>query len=196
MTQQRQTQDVNAQIDAQSDQTAATESAAAASRAAVEQTKERIQNPNFFEEVRDVDAESALFQELESEFGEIFSKAQAVGVRSSDHEQNRRLLNPVVANQLIAEHNPGTLAKQDDYVLAVMRGDGNPDAKTFREPFTSAERRVVKNAMTQLLTNIQSLAMEGEGLDKVTTATTETRTTERSAEEENGWKSRAKELVR
>jgi hypothetical protein len=176
--------EAKAQIDEQTRQQTAKQGLQANQR----HVNERKFNPSFLERIQDPDLDSEIHSWVRSEFPALFSGAQVVGQRDPTFEQQQEFLNRSKAEKFVAEQSPGALLQRHPGVHATMEG---AEAQT-REPPTDAaraiqsdEKRVVRNAM-ELATTRQGLAVGARGLRSVTTATSETRTVRKEADDDDG----------
>jgi hypothetical protein len=142
----------------------------AATNAARQTINKRVQNPQFFAQLRDIDfpAEGDEYDWLESEIGPETSGAHLVGNRSGDYEQWVRWGNANKAERMAAEGTPGRLCKGS--TLAIAQGTHERTDKERRDPYTRDERRAIRSAY-EAITNYQSLAVGARGLRSVTQAT-------------------------
>jgi len=165
-----------------------------AQRQAVAKQHEKVSktkmNPGFYREIADLNIESEQYDWLENELGAKAAPGHILGKRPEEYVFQQMLLNRNQANRMITEGERGRLLKKNPVVDAVFQGLGGkqcvewneqtqrltltPTAHTnFAAPIeSSAERRQFRDAM-DLQTTRESLAVEGEALDALTKATTE-----------------------
>lgn len=164
----------------------------AAMASASQQAQETLFNPHFFDELRDPDVDSELYDWLEDELGPVLSGAHIVGNRDEHYEHQQQWLNQNRAERQIAERTPGRLLRNNPYLLAVAQDVSSPSDPAFREPMTQPKRRVTRDAY-DVATTLQSLSVGGYGLDSVTTATAESRVV-KNDREKSGTASRLKKV--
>jgi len=139
-----------------------------------EQVSKRKFNPGFFKETSGLDADTELFGWLENELGAKGSRAHVLGHRPEHYAEQQELLNRNQAERMIAERDPGYLLKKNPAVLAVyqnVEGMDDPDSVTPID--VDRERRQYRD-LAEVLTTRETLAIQGEFVDALTTATTET----------------------
>lgn len=168
----------------------------AAMRAASSQMEERIQNPDFLGELQDPKVDSEKHDWVEAELGPIFGGSKILGNRDPEQHPHRRMwLNLNKRERLVAEGSPGRLLREHPSMLAISQRKhpehvANDD---IVEPMNSEDRRVVRDGM-EAATDYESMAAGGQGLEAVSTATTEARqvTNEQEESESSGLGSRIK----
>jgi len=143
---------------------------------------------SFFEQIRDADLETDVFDWLESEFPALFSGAQIVGQRGRHWEQQQEWLNRVKAIRYETEQTPGALLERHPSVRATMAGADAPE--DINDPISTSEKRVLRNAM-EVATTRQTLSVGARGLKSVTTATSETRTVRHDDGDDDGMVTKA-----
>lgn len=172
-------------------------------QAQTEQVSERKFNPDFLGKLQEAGIDTELYNWLENELGPILSGSHILGARSEDYERQQQYLNWNKAERLVAERSPGRLLKRHPGLLASTQGidigppsdplrrDKHPD---FNKPITTQrERRVLRDSM-EVATTKQTLAIEGKGIDSVTTATSENRTVDSEDQESTGMMARIRNL--
>jgi len=167
-----------------------------AAQMARERSQETVRNPNFHSEIGDPDVDSEQYDWVTAEFGPTFSKAQIHGNFHEDFGLERDILNPNLAERIIAESNPGETLRQDHELLALAQGIKgteqypNPtDNPAFREPMDASERRIVRES-ARVATVQQSLGADAKGIDSQTTVKTETETISSESEQSHGLRER------
>ena len=168
----------------------------AATQMARERAKETVRNPNFHSEIGDPDVDSDKYDWVSDEFGPTLSKAQIHANFHEDYALERDILQPNLAERIIAESNPGRALREDHQLLALAQGiRGTPeypdptDNPDFRAPMTASERRIIREG-SRVATVQQGLGAEGKGLDAQTTVKTETETISNESEEATGLRER------
>lgn len=153
---------------AQRDRVAAETAGRVAGDAARQQVAKRIENPEFFQQLRDPDVDSGEFPWLEDELGPLFSGAHIIGHRDDDYEQHIKWGNMARAERVIHEGSPGRLCRGS--VQEIAQGTHTREDKAAKGPHTVDERRAVRDAH-EASTNLKSLAVGAKGLNSVTQAT-------------------------
>lgn len=154
-----------------------------------QQVADRKFDGSFFDRIRDPDISSDVHGWVEEEFPALFSGAQIVGQRGAHFEEQQEFLNRSKRLQYQTENNPGALLQRHRGVHATMEGADHPHE--VREPMSSDERRVIRNAI-EVATTRQTLSVGARGLKSVTTATSETRTVRHEdSEDDDGMVSKA-----
>jgi hypothetical protein len=171
--------EAKAQIDEQTRQQTAKQGLKANQR----HVNERKFNPSFLERIQDPDLDSEIHSWVRSEFPALFSGAQVVGQRDPTFEQQQEFLNRSKAEKFIAERSPGALLQRHPGVHATMESADSPS--DVSDTMQSDHKRVTRNAM-ELATTRQGLAVGARGLRSVTTATSETRTVRKEADDDDG----------
>lgn len=157
--------------DAQTEQQARQAAQETAFAAARKKHAKRVENPEFFQQLRDADFPSDKedeFSWLEDELGPATSGAHIIGNRSPDYEHEVKWLMQNRAERVLAETEPGRLCRGTTRQIA-EGVHGRPD-KEPKPPRTTEERRGVRSAF-RALTNLRALAVGAKGLDSVTQAT-------------------------
>lgn len=142
--------------------------AQASSQAAQRKLQERLENPEFFAQLRDVDIDTTEYPWLESRLGPLQSGAHLIANRGDDYENEIRWLDKNRAERLVGEGEPGRLCRGK--TLAVAQGVHRRQDKTATKPNTADERRALRDAM-EAVTNFKSLGIDNAGLSSVTEAT-------------------------
>lgn len=146
---------------------------------------ERKFNPSFLQRLQDPDVDSDIHDWLRDEFPSLFSGAHIIGQRSDNYEKQQEYLNRAKAEKFVAEQNTGSLLRRHPDVLATMNGDDAAESEQYTFEMSTDEKRVVRSSM-EVATTRQSLAVGARGLRSVTTATSETRTVRKEADDEGG----------
>lgn len=174
----------------------------AATQIAAEEAQHRVKNPEFLKQLQDPDVDSDLWNWVEDELGPPLSGAHILGNRSEHFEEQQSLLNRNKAQRMVAERSPGRLLREHPRLLALAQGirgtKQHPDPTKhpeFRDPLTPRKERVIRDA-AEVMTNRQTLSIDGAGLDATANATVENRTVTNEERDEGGLKSRAKEVFR
>jgi hypothetical protein len=163
------------------DQERASDSAArTASSMSEQRVKNRIQNPEFADKIRDSDLpEDGPYSWLDEDMGPVSSGAYATANLPEDHFEQQYFLNRNLRERHIVESNPGFLLKENPKLLAIAHGDVEPAGMEMidekKKPMASDEKRVLREAYGAV-TALQSLGIEKAGLEGLTTATAEHRT--------------------
>lgn len=179
------------QVDAQTAVAANRSAISEANQMARQAIEERMQNPEFLDKLQDADVNSEVHDWLEDEIGPPLSGAHILGNMEEMHRHRQRWLNYNKVERMVAEQQPGRLCREHPYLLRIAQGVHKRDDKDLREPLTSDEKRVLRD-VAEVLTVRQSLAVEAEGLESVTTATTETRNVQNSKEESSGFRGKVR----
>jgi len=157
---------------AQTEQQARSAAQQAATSASRQKLQEKIENPEFFQQLRDADLgaddANAEYSWLEDELGPATSGAHIIGNRSPEYENKVEWLNKNRAERVLAETSPGRLCQGETLEIA-QRVHDRPD-KQVAPGRTNDERRAVRAAY-RVLTNLRSLAVDNQGLKSVTQAT-------------------------
>jgi len=140
----------------------------ASARAATKKLQERLENPEFFAQLRDVDIDTSEYPWLEARLGPLQSGAHLIANRSEEYEDEIRWLDKNRAERLVAEGEPGRLCRGK--TLAIAQGAHRRQDKTVTQPNTGDERRALRDAM-EAVTNFKSLGIDNAGLSSVTEAT-------------------------
>lgn len=175
----------------QREQQAEGQAMSAATQAAARTIDENIQNPQFFQQLRDADIDSQDFDWLESEIGPELSGSHLIGNRDEDYEQEVRWLTPNSAERTLAEGTPGRLCRGS--TLKIAQGVHGRDDKDMKRRYTSDERRAVRGGF-EAAANYKSLAVRAQGLKSVTQATAVSRV-EKEEPESDSWRERASRFL-
>jgi hypothetical protein len=142
----------------------------ASTSAAQQQIQKRVQNPQFFAQLRDIDFPQSgeEYDWLEGELGPETSGAHLVGNRSAEYEQWLQWGNKNKAKRMQTEGTPGRLCKGS--TLAIAQGVHRRTDKDRRDAYTRDEKRAIRSAY-EAVTNYQALAVGARGLRSVTQAT-------------------------
>lgn len=151
-----------------------------------EQVAKRKFNPGFFDETSKLDVDTELFNWLENELGAKGSRAHVLGNRDDHYEEQQELLNRNQAERMIAERDPGYLLKKNPEVMAVFQGVEGMDDPDLVAPIEKDRERRQYRDLAEVLTTRETLAIEGEFVDALTTATTETHHREQTEDEASG----------
>lgn len=138
-----------------------------ATQAAHQQVAERLENPEFFDKLRDLDADTDEYAWVEDELGPAGAGAHIIGNRGPDYERVVEWSTRAAAERHITEGNPGRLVDEDRRQLA------GPSGRDDVEPtpaFATDERRAVRDGY-QAVMALRSLAVENTGLKSVSEAT-------------------------
>jgi hypothetical protein len=173
------------QLDYENQRAAQQAAANTASQAASRQVSKRLENPEFFQQLRDPDVDSDLFDWVEDELGPIFSGAHIIGNRDETYEReakwgniarSRRIIKQgdpgrIAASKTISVPNPETGQRETMHPLLELhqRVHSRPD-KDATLPYTRDERRAIRDAL-EASTALKSLSIDSKGLDSVTQAT-------------------------
>jgi len=179
---------MNRQEEAQAHQAASS----AASRVAASKLEETYKNPDFFSELGDADVDSDLHNWVSDELGPAFSSARISGNMDEDFPRRRDLLNANASERYISERSPGRCLRQNPKLLALSQGltgtEQYPDPTKhpdFRAPTRPGKNRVIREAH-EVKTLQESLSAEGQGVESVTTATSESRVVGKEDEAKSG----------
>lgn len=172
--------DVQKQKELADEQRAGDRAASTASSMSQQQVKQRIQNPEFADKIRDSDLpDEGPYSWLKEDMGPTASGAYATSNLPGDHFEQLYFLNRNLRERHITESNPGFLLKEHPKLLAIAQGDVEPPGMEHvdekKKPMQSDEKRVLREAYSAV-TALQSLGIEKAGLEGLTTATAEHRT--------------------
>lgn len=131
-------------------------------------------NPGFFERTTELDLDTELYDWLENELGAKGSRAHVLGRRDESYVEQQGLLNRNLAERMIIERQPGSLLKKNPEVLTVYQNVDSMDDEDAVTPIQTDRVRRQYRSLAGALTTRESLAVEGEFVDALTTATTET----------------------
>jgi len=163
------------------DEERASDSAAStASAMSHQRVKERKQNPEFADKIRDSDLpEDGPYSWLDEHLGPSTSGAYATANLPPEQYEQIYFLNRNLRERHLVESNPGYLLKEHPALLSIATGQTEaPGMDMVDEQFKpkkSPDRRVLREAY-QAVTALQSLGIEAKGLEGLTTATAEHRT--------------------
>jgi len=167
----------------------------------------RKYNADFFSRIADSDLESEhpALKAIEEELPATFSSAHITGQRRKTFEARQDLLNRAKAERVVTEHSPGADLRRRPGLHAVARGDspeiqspslsGTVDVDTLPEDLDPSQKRVYREAIREVATTQQSLAVAGTGLKQFTSATSETHQVKHDSEDD-GWLSSAMGVFR
>lgn len=155
-------------LEANREQMAAQNASTMATDAAHRQVQERLENPEFFQQLRDADVTSDEFDWLEREMGPALSGSHIIGNRSQDYERHVEFGTRAEAERMISEGSPGRLC--DGKRLEIAQGAHKRPDKDVKTEYTVDERRALRGAM-QAAGALRSLSIENTGLRSVTEAT-------------------------
>lgn len=175
-------------------QQAGADASQSAQRMASQKVSEHLQNPEFLDKLRDADVDSDLFPWVEDELGPLTSGAHIIGNRSRGYEREAKWINLNRAERLNTEANPGRLLRENESMLKIAQGADHPE-KEMTEPKTQDEKRVTRDAM-EVVTNLQTLAVENKGLESVTTATAENRVVRSEQEDTSSTRAKLREFYK
>lgn len=172
--------DVQRQKEIADEQRAGERAATAASSMSQQQVKQRIQNPEFADKIRDADLpDDGAYGWLEDHLGPSISGAYATGNLPDEFFEQLYFLNRNLRERHLTESNPGFLLKEHPKLLAIAHGEVEPPGMEHvdekKKPMQSDEKRVLREAY-DAVTALQSLGIEKAGLEGLTTATAEHRT--------------------
>lgn len=158
--------------------------------AAQKATQEVTENANFLEELRKAGISADKYGWLENELGPAVADANVIGNRDEDYEQEIKWGNIGKAMEHVAMRSPGRHCK-DEKALRIAQNVHKRRDQTYAEaPFSSDERRALREAYETAATNYQSLSVEGRGGEMVgettVTAKREVREEHESAKEKAG----------
>lgn len=162
------------------EQRAGDRAASTASQMSQQQVKQRIQNPEFADKIRDADLpDDGPYSWLQEDLGPVLSGAYATANLPGDFFEQLYFLNRNLRERHITESNPGFLLKEHPKLLAIAQGDVEPPGMQHvdekKKPMQSDEKRVTREAY-DAVTALQSLGINQAGLEGLTTATAEHRT--------------------
>lgn len=173
-------------VDLEQRSAGASSAASTAQRAASQKLQERLENPEFFDQLRDLDIDTTAYPWVEDLLGPLQSGAHLIANREPGYEQEARWLDRNRAERMVAERSPGRLCRGK--TLEIAQGVHKRDDASKRPRFTSDQRRVMRDAM-EAVTNYKTLGIETAGLSSVTEATAVSRV-EKSEEETKSTASR------
>lgn len=150
---------------------------------AAKKQERKIENQQFLESLRDADIDSEVFDWLEEEFPTWFSGAHSVTNRGEDWDKQADLLMHNKRERALAERNPGRLLRDRPVLLAIAQGRTADSEPKPLQPMNSEERRAMYGG-ADVAADLMALSKEKAGLEATTTATTETRVTRESQEDE------------
>lgn len=145
---------------------------------AAEKVSEVHKNPEFVDKLQDLGITSETFDWIEEEYGVELAGAHIFGNRNSGYTESVELLSRNTSSMLVAEATPGRLLRENPLMRVVALGlhhrvERKEDPlEELQPPATPKEKRGIR-AASDLETNLKSMAEEGEGLDAVSTVTTE-----------------------
>jgi len=172
--------DVQKQRQLADEQRAADGAASTASQMSQQEVRERIQNPEFADKIRDSDLpEDGPYAWLDETMGPVTSGAYATANLPSDQYEQLYFLNRNLRERHLVESNPGFLLKENPELLVIAHGDIEPPGMHHvddnKKPMSSDEKRVLREGYSAV-TALQSLGIDKAGLEGLTTATAEHRT--------------------
>jgi len=162
------------------EQTAGSAAAQAAASATHSKLQERKQNPEFFDQLRDLGIDTSEYPWISERLGPLQAGAHLIGNRDERYETEVRWLDQNRAERVIAEAEPGRLCK--GRVLEIAQRVHDRDDKEAVSRMTVDERRVVRSAM-EAVTNFKTLSIDNTGLSSLTDATTVTKSEKNEIEE-------------
>jgi len=174
----------------QQESTAASDAAAGAQQGASRQLQERLENPEFFAQLRDIDVDTDEFDTISDILGPLQSGAHLIANRSEDYERESKWLDRNRAERIATERDPGRLCKGKTRELATRAHEHDRDVKP---EWSSDQRRAIRDAL-EAVTNYKSLGIETAGLSSVTEATAVSRV-ERNEEETKSRAERAADIL-
>lgn len=165
-----------------------------------EQVAKRQFNPGFFRETSALDIDTEMYDWLENELGAKGSRAHVLGNRPEEYAEQQMLLNQNQAERMIAEREPGRLQKKNPVIYALSQGLDPLNSQDVQQldqvdwldhpeavvPIELDRERRQYRDLAEVLTTRETLAIEGEFVDALTTATTETRHQDRVEDEASG----------
>lgn len=186
-------QETREQIDVERERVGASEAASSAQRMAQQSVEEMLHNPEFLERVADPDMDTDVYDWVEDELGPVTSRAHILGYRSEDFERESKWLNMNKAERAITERNPGRLLRQNEDMLRIAQ-DAEQSHSRYRQPATSDQRRAFRDAY-EVVTQRQTLSIEGKGIESQTKATAEHRTVTNQQEDSSTTRKTLRELM-
>jgi len=147
-------------------------------KVAADEVSKVHKNPEFVDKLQDLGVSSETFAWIEEELGVEFAGAHIFGNRDSGYTESMDLLSRNTSAMAVAESTPGRILRENPAMLAVARGihhriDPHEDPlEKLQDPATPKEKRALRGA-ADLIANHKSKAEDGEGLDAVSTVTTE-----------------------
>lgn len=158
------------QLSRQRDQQAEGQALGSAQQVASKKLQQRVENPEFFQQLRDPDLadEDSEYAWLENELAPAFSGTHVIGNRSPEHEQRIEWSMQAQAQRVVSERSSGRLCKGTTHRIA--KGLHRRDDKRQKPEFTSDERRAVRDAFEAAKAE-RSLSVEARGFRGVTEAT-------------------------
>jgi hypothetical protein len=139
---------------------------------AARQQEQRLENPEFLAQLRDLGIDTAEYPWLEARLGPLQADAHLIANRSPSYEREAKWLDQNRGERVIAEAEPGRLCR--GRVLEIAQRVHNRDQKDPVDPMTMDERRVVRDAM-EAITNFKTLGIEKAGLSSVAESTVVTK---------------------
>lgn len=187
-------QDLQRQLDAQEEREARSAAMSRSSEMAREAFTEHLKNPEFLDKLQDHGLDNSLiFDWIEDELGPLVSGANIIGNRRAEYEHKTEWLNLNEVERVITERQPGRHLRENDAMLAVSQKAHKTD-RDRRRPYLSDERRVIRQT-GDIVTNMQSMRKNGQGVESVTTATAEQRTVKTEAEDSQSLSEKAAGLL-
>lgn len=167
-----------------------TAAASSAQEAAARKMQERLENPEFFEQLRDFDLDTDEHDFIEEMVGPLQSGAHLIANRSPEYEKEAKWLDRNRAERMVVERTPGRLCKGK--TLEIAQG-ATGKQRDKRPALDSDQRRALRDAM-EVVTNVKTLGIETAGLSSVTEATAVSRV-EKNEEETKSRTERAADLI-
>ncbi|RYJ13577.1 hypothetical protein ELS19_06145 [Halogeometricum borinquense] len=184
--QQRQEQ----QADIQASLSAASSSTNAATQMAAQEEEKVYKNHKFLAQLRD----SGLDEEFRADLGPLLAGAHVTASRRDDYERYIKWINENEAERELIRNTPGRHLRQRPTMQMIAQETHRRDDRQWTPPMTQDERGDHRNAM-EAVTNFQSLAVEGRGIETVGTVQTSTEVT-RQTDEEKSLKERVEGVYR
>jgi hypothetical protein len=154
--------------EAQTEQQAHSSANQAATAAARQKLQQRVENPEFFAQLRNADLDGEEYQWVSDLLGPKHSGSHLIANRDERYEQEIRWGTRNEAERVVTERSPGRLCQ--GRTLEIAQGVHKREDKTVAEPMTSEEKRVTRDAH-EAVANYRSLAIGNQGLKSVTEAT-------------------------
>lgn len=181
--------DAKQHLDMENERTAVSQGMSTASAMAARQDEQVYKNHKFLGELRD----SGLSDDLVHDLGPILSGAHVTAYHNPEtHEPRITWLNENEAERGIIRASPGRLLKENPTMLSVAQGVHRRPDKAAIQPMTQDERAEHRQAL-KAATSLQTLGLDGKGLETVGTVQTSTEV-RKSSDGESSWKERAAKI--
>jgi hypothetical protein len=178
------------QADIQASLSAASTSTNAATQMAASEEEKVYKNHKFLAQLRD----SGLGEDFKADLGALLAGAHVTASRTDDYERWIKWGNENEAERELIRNTPGRHLRARPTMQMIAQDVHRRDDREWTPPMTQDERGEHRNAM-EAVTNFQSLAVEGRGIETVGTVQTSTEVT-RQTDEEKSLKERIEGVYR